>query len=96
MEQWQEDEENPMEVVDDGLVNEEGLYDNLEDGLNEKKRMDALFLLQTKEANRLTQKATDNIMQGAKALVKVRSNCYGWGSKTDWTARVSDLRLCQD
>ena len=66
MEQWQEDEE----VVDDGLVNEEGLYDNLEDRLNEKKRMDALFLLQTEEANRLTQKATDNIMQGATALVK--------------------------
>ena len=69
-EQWEEDEEMPMEVVEDGLVNEEGLYDNLEDGLNEKKRMDALFLLQTKEANRLTQKATDNIMAGATALVK--------------------------
>jgi len=69
-EQWQEDEEIPMEVLEDGLVNEEGLYDNLEDGLNGKKRMDALFLLQTKEANRLTQKATDNIMEGATALVK--------------------------
>lgn len=33
-----------MEVVDGGFVNEEGFYDNLEDGLNEKKRMDVLFL----------------------------------------------------
>ena len=60
-----------MDVSEDGLENEElRLYDKIEDRLDEKKKMDALFLLQTKEVNRLTQKVTDNIMDDVTTLVK--------------------------
>ena len=51
-----------MDVSEDGLENEElRLYDKIEDRLDEKKKMDALFLL---------QKVTDNIMDDVTTLVK--------------------------
>jgi len=65
-----EEEEIAMDIMEDELVNEESLYDKIVDRLDEKKKTDALFLLRTKEVNRLTQKATDNIMDGVTTLVK--------------------------
>ena len=65
-----EEEEITMDIMEDEPVNEESLYDKIVDRLDEKKKTDALFLLQTKEVNRLTQKVTDNIMDGVTSLVK--------------------------
>ena len=48
---------------------DESLYDELEVRLDEKKRNDALFLLQTKEANRFTQKDTNSVMDNVTTLV---------------------------
>ena len=51
-----------MDIMEDEIVNEESLYDKIVDRLDEKKKTDALFLLQTK--------VTDNIMDGVTSLVK--------------------------
>ena len=66
----EEDEEIPVDTLEDAVINEGNLYDKIEDRFEEKKKTDALFLLQTKEVNRLTQKATDNIMDNVTSLVK--------------------------
>ena len=65
-----EEEEITMDIMEDEIVNEESLDDKIVDRLDQKKKTDALFLLQTKEVNRLTQKVTDNIMDGVTSLVK--------------------------
>ena len=49
---------------------EENLYDRLEDRTEANKRLNALYLLSTKEANLLTQKALDGIVDGTTALVR--------------------------
>ena len=66
----QGEEEITMDILEDEIVNEESLDDKIVDRLDQKKKTDALFLLQTKEVNRLTQKVTDNIMDGVTSLVK--------------------------
>ena len=65
-----EEEEIAMEVAATEPDIGESLYDELERRLGDKKRNDALFLLQTKEANRFTQKATDNVMDNVTTLVR--------------------------
>ena len=47
-----EEEEITMDIMEDELVNEESLYHKIVDHLDEKKKTDALFLLQTKEVIR--------------------------------------------
>ena len=59
-----------MEVKGTEQDNDEVLYDKLELSLDEKKKKDAWFLLQTKETNRLTQKATSNVMDNVTTLVR--------------------------
>ena len=65
-----EEEEIAMEVTGHEPDIDESLYDELEVRLDEKKRNDALFLLQTKEANRFTQKATNSVMDNVTTLVR--------------------------
>ena len=65
-----EEEEISMEVTGHEPDIDESLYDELEVRLDEKKRNDALFLLQTKEANRFTQKATNSVMDNVTTLVR--------------------------
>lgn len=49
---------------------EEGLYDRLKDRLEANKKMNASYLLSTKEAHSLTQKALDGIIDGSTNLVR--------------------------
>ena len=58
----QGEEEITMDILEDEIVNEESLDDKIVDRLDQKKKTDALFLLQTK--------VTDNIMDGVTSLVK--------------------------
>ena len=44
----QGEEEITMDIMEDEIVNEESLYDKIVDRLDEKKKTDALFLLQTR------------------------------------------------
>lgn len=70
-EERHEEERIPLaDFAVDEPVDAEELYDKIEDRLGEKKKMDALFLLQTKEVNKLTQKATENIMDNVTSIVK--------------------------
>lgn len=70
-EERHEEERIPLaDFAVDEPVDAEELYDKIEDRLGEKKKMDALFLLQTKEVNKLTQKATKNIMDNVTSIVK--------------------------
>ena len=64
------EEETEMEVMEAEPDNDESLYDKLELSLEERKKNGALFLLQAKEANRLTQRATENMMENVTTLVK--------------------------
>ena len=47
-----------------------GLYDRLEDRLEANKKLNASYLLSTKEAHSLTQKALDGIIGGSTNLVR--------------------------
>ena len=40
----EEEEETTMDIMEDELVNEESLYHNIVDRLDENKKTDALFL----------------------------------------------------
>ena len=44
----QGEEEITMDIMEDEIVNEESLYDKIVDRLDEKKKTDALLLLQTR------------------------------------------------
>ena len=67
----EESMEIEMEDVADGdLYDEDGLYDRLEDRLEANKKLNALYLLRTKEAHLLTQKALGGIIEGSTALVR--------------------------
>lgn len=100
-EQLIEDEEEIRMELDEPIVDGERRYfDNLEGGLAEKKKLDALFLLQTKECNRLTQKATEdiaenvtNIVQNTVELVKlgVQNKLDSAGLNVDAVPGLSEL-----
>lgn len=63
-------EMNDLASEDVNQSDEENLYDRLEDRTEANKRLNALYLLSTKEANLLTQKALDGIVDGTTALVR--------------------------
>ena len=68
------EEEESIDVVDtddaSDINQNEFLYDKLKDRIEADKRMNALYLLKTKECNLLTQKATDDIVEGSTWLVR--------------------------
>lgn len=69
------EEQEPMNVEDfapegNGIVHENEMYDTLEDRIEASKKQNALYLLQTKEANLLTQKALDGIVDSSTTLVR--------------------------
>ena len=51
------------------MSDEDGLYDRLEDRLEANKRLNAFYLLQTKDAHSLRQKVLDGMIDGSTALV---------------------------
>lgn len=64
-----------VEMVDlttenDRKSDEEDLYDSLEDRTEANKRLNALYLLSTKEANLLIQKALNGIVDGTTASMR--------------------------
>ena len=64
-----------VEMIDlapenDSKSDEENLYDRLENRNEAHKRLNAQYLLSTKEANLLTQKALEGIVDGTTALVR--------------------------
>lgn len=73
--QQEGDEEEMMEIDDEASpldmpTDDTGLYDKLEDRAEANKRLNALYLLKTKETQLLTQKAVDEIVEGSTALVR--------------------------
>lgn len=76
------EEEDAMDIEIDDLTTGEnssdldmsdgegGLYDRLEDRLEANKKMNASYLLNTKEAHSLTQKALDGIIDSSTNLVR--------------------------
>ena len=71
----EDSERTDVEMIDLTTENvhqsdEENLYDRLEDRNEANKRLNALYLLSTKESNLLTQKALDGIVDGTTALVR--------------------------
>lgn len=71
-EQLNEDEIGNMELDNphDPINNEERNFEDFEDGLVEMKKRNARFLLQTKECNRLTQKASEDIAENVTSLIQ--------------------------
>ena len=71
-EQLNEDEIGNMELDNphDPINNEERNFEDFEDGLAEMKKRNARFLLQTKECNRLTQKASEDIAGNVSSLMR--------------------------
>jgi hypothetical protein len=68
------DETDRMEVENEAIPIDEdddiGLYDKLEDRAEANKRLNALYLLKTKETQLLTQKTLDSIVEGSTSLVR--------------------------
>jgi hypothetical protein len=66
------EEVEPMELESVDLYPESDseMYDEIEDRDEANRRLNALYLLKTKEVNLLTQKATNDIVQGTTALVQ--------------------------
>ena len=71
-EQLNEDKIGNMELDNphDPINNEERNFEDFEDGLVEMKKRNARFLLQTKECNRLTQKASEDIAENVTSLIQ--------------------------
>lgn len=73
-----------VEMVDlttenDRKSDEEDLYDSLEDRTEANKRLNALYLLSTKEANLLIQKALNGIVDGTTASMRNTVTLVQWG-----------------
>lgn len=78
----EEEVEESMEIEMDDLAtgaenssisdmsDEDDLYDRLEDRLEANKKLNAFYLLGTKEAHSLTQKALDGMIDGSTTLVR--------------------------